>query len=78
MLNAELWTQGFIIMIVAMGIVFGFLTVLVFAMQIMTKCIMFINKIWPEKVEETKQKTKTTTNDESEIALAIAVARAKG
>ena len=76
MLNAELWTQGFTIMFVAMGIVFSFLVILVFAMNIMTKCIMFINKIWPEKVAEPKQKAKS--NDESEIALAIAIARAQG
>ena len=76
MLNAELWTQGFTIMIVAMGIVFSFLVILVIAMNIMTKCIMFINKIWPEKVDEPKQKVKS--NDESEIALAIAIARAQG
>ncbi len=73
MLNAEIWTQGFTIMIVAMGIVFSFLVVLVIAMQIMTKCIGFINKIWPEKTEEPKAKVKTA--DESEIALAIAIAR---
>ena len=45
MLNAEIWSQGFTIMIVAMGIVFSFLAILVLAMNIMTKCIMFINKI---------------------------------
>ncbi len=73
MLNAELWAQGGTIMVVAMGIVFGFLVVLVLSMLIMTKCIGFINKIWPEAVEETKVKAKT--NDESEIALAIAIAR---
>ena len=76
MLNAELWTQGGTIMIVAMGIVFSFLVVLVIAMNVMTKCIMFINKIWPEKTEEPKQKS--GSNDDSEIALAIAVARAQG
>ncbi len=73
MLNAELWAQGGTIMVVAMGIVFGFLVLLVISMNIMTKCIMFINKIWPEKLDEPKQKS--VSGDESEIALAIAIAR---
>jgi len=76
MLNAELWTQGGITMVVGMGIVFSFLIILVFAMFIMTKCVLFINKICPEVVEEPK-KVKKATSDDSEIAAAIAVAYSK-
>ena len=76
MLNAEIWAQGGITMLVGMGIVFAFLTILVFAMLVMTKCVLFINKICPEVVEEPK-KTKKTTADESEFAAAIAVAYSK-
>ncbi len=74
MLNAELWAQGGITMIIGMGIVFSFLTILVFAMLIMTKCISFINKFCPEATVEPK---KTVTSDDSEIAAAIAVAYSK-
>ena len=76
MLNAELWLQGGTTMLVGMGIVFSFLVVLVFAMSIMTKCVMFINKLCPEIIEEPK-KIKKTASDDSEIAAAIAVAYSK-
>ena len=76
MLNAELWAQGGITMVVGMGIVFSFLVILVFAMSIMTKCVLWINKICPEVVDEPK-KVKKTTSDDSEIAAAIAVAYSK-
>ncbi len=73
MLNPELWTEGSITMLVGMGIVFSFLTILVFAMLIMAKCVSFINKLCPLAVEEVKTKAKNTSDD-SEIALAIAIA----
>ena len=76
MLNAELWLQGGTTMLVGMGIVFSFLVILVFAMLIMTRCVMFINKICPEVVEEPKKIKKAAAND-SEIAAAIAVAYSK-
>lgn len=76
MLNAELWAQGGITMVVGMGIVFSFLTILVFAMLIMTKCVNFINKICPEAVNEPKKAGKTASDD-SEIAAAIAIAYSK-
>jgi len=77
MLNAELWAQGGVTMIVGMGIVFSFLVILVFAMLIMTKCVLFINKICPEAVEEPKKVKKAAASDDSETALAIAVAYSK-
>jgi len=76
MLDANLWAQGGITMVVGMGIVFLFLVILVFAMLIMTKCVMFINKICPEAVAEPKKAKKATTDD-SEIAAAVAVAYSK-
>jgi len=76
MLDANLWAQGGITMVVGMGIVFSFLVILVFAMIIMTKCVLFINKICPEAIEEPK-KIKKTASDDSELAAAIAVAYSK-
>ena len=76
MLDANLWAQGGVTMLVGMGIVFSFLVILVFAMLIMTKCVLFINKICPEAVVEPKAK-KVTTSDDSELAAAIAVAYSK-
>lgn len=77
MLNAELWIQGGTTMLVGMGIVFAFLVILVFAMFVMTKCVLFINKICPEAVVEAKTK-KPATSDDSEIAAAIAIAYNNG
>ena len=77
MLDANLWAQGGITMVVGMGIVFSFLVILVFAMIIMTKCVLFINKICPEAIVETKTTKKVTSSDDSELAAAIAVAYSK-
>ncbi len=74
MLNPELWTEGLITMVVGMGIVFSFLVILVFAIQIMAKCVEYINKICPLPVEEPKVKKTKKTQDDSEVALAIACA----
>ena len=76
MLDANLWAQGGVTMAVGMGIVFSFLVILVFAMSIMTKCVLFINKICPEAVAEPKTK-KPAASDDSELAAAIAVAYSK-
>ena len=77
MLNAELWIQGGMTMIIGMGIVFSFLVILVFAMLIMTKCVSFINKICPEAVVEPKGAKKAAVSDDSELAAAIAIAYSK-
>ena len=77
MLNVELWTTGLTTMIVGMGIVFSFLVILVFAINIMVKCVEVVNKLCPLPVEEVKTTKKITKSDDSEIAIAIAVALAQ-
>ena len=71
--DITLWTTGLTTMAVGMGIVFLFLIILVFAINIMTKCVGFLNKIFPE-VQEMPKKAQTKTNDDAQIALAIALA----
>ena len=68
-------SEGAVVMVVGMGIVFSFLTVLVFAIMIMARCVAYIEKIWPSPVEEVKT-TKNTkkSSDDTEIAIAIAAA----
>ena len=72
-------TEGAVVMAVGMGIVFSFLVILVFAIMIMAHVVAYINKIWPEPVEEVKtaKKVKKSTDD-TEIAIAIALANAQG
>ena len=77
MLEASLWATGLTTMVVGMGIVFSFLVILVFAINIMVKCVEVINKLCPLPVEETKTNKKTVKSDDTEIAIAIAVAMAQ-
>ena len=73
MLNPELWSTGLTAMSVGMGIVFSFLIILVFAINIMTAVVGWLNKICPVAVAEVKA-TKKAVTDNSAIAVAIAAA----
>ena len=66
--------EGLIITIVGMSTVLMFLTILVFAMKLMAKAVVLINKFMPEEVEAPVVVRKETNTDE-EIAVAIAVAK---
>lgn len=67
------YENGFVTMIMGMGVVFSFLTVLVFAMQIMSKVIEYLNKVFPE-VKPAVNTVKQKSTDDIQIALAIAAA----
>ncbi len=71
-------TEGGIVMVVGMGIVFLFLTILVFAIMIMARIVAFINKICPPPVEEKQVKKVTKKADDTEIAIAVAIAASQG
>ena len=76
MLHAK---EGLVLMCIGMGVVFAFLCILVFAMQIMSCVVKFINKFFPEAVEVVEKKgTKKNVSEDEAIAVAIAVARAQG
>ena len=77
-MNAELFNQGCTIMFLGMGIVFLFLVIMIFAMQIMTKILGFINKFMPEVIVEKQSKKQLKKINDSEIALAIALAAKHG
>lgn len=77
----EALKEGFIIMVIGMGTVFMFLTIMVYAMNICTKLIGYINKYFPEEgVNEGAncKNSKKKSNNDAEIALAIAAAIHKG
>ncbi|MBQ8476584.1 OadG family protein [bacterium] len=76
-MNIELFFTGLKLMVIGMGIVFTFLVVMIFAMQITTRVIIFINKFFPEEVPEVKPK-KSIKKDDAEIAIAIALAMREG
>lgn len=77
MLDASTWATGLTTMVVGMGIVFSFLVILVFAINIMVKCVEVVNKLCPLPVEEPKTAKKVTKSDDTDIAIAIAVAMAQ-
>ena len=74
MLEASVWATGLTTMVVGMGIVFSFLVILVFAINIMVKCVEVVNKLCPLPIEEPKTAKKVAKSDDSEVAIAIAVA----
>ena len=75
-MDLELLKEGSLIMIIGMGTVFFFLVIMIFAMEISSKVLKFINKFMPEEVEEVKSKhtKKQAQDNDAEIALAIACA----
>ena len=76
--DANLWMEGFQMMLIGMGFVLAFLCVLIISMMIMSKVVGFLNKIFPEAVEEVKKAAKKiATDDDSAIAVAIAAVMAK-
>ena len=76
-MNMELLEEGLIAMCIGMGVVFTFLTVLIIAMHIMSKVVIRLNSIFPEKIETPAKSKKSAGNEEEQIAVAIAAVMAK-
>lgn len=77
-MNENLWLLGFQMMLIGMGFVLCFLCVLIAAMMVMSKVVGYLNKIFPEAVEEVKKAAKKiATDDDSVIAAVIAAVVAK-
>ncbi len=76
--DLTLLKEGLITMSLGMGVVFTFLVVLIFAMDIMSKFVGYLNEIFPEVVATPAKSKKTSTAVEDEqIAVAIAAAVAR-
>jgi len=70
--------NGLTLMLIGMGTVLAFLAILIFAMGIMSKVVGWLNKIFPEAVEEVKSAAKkVASNVDEAIAVAIAAIMAK-
>ncbi len=68
----QILSEGFALMIIGMGTVLIFLCIMIFVMNIMSKIVEKINKIFPEPVAVTVgNKKNTKASDDSEIAVAI-------
>ena len=77
-MSVENWILGFTLMGIGMGTVLAFLCVLIGSMRIMSTIVLYLNKIFPEKVE-TVQKVvkKVVSNDDEAIAVALAAIMAR-
>ena len=73
-MDMTLLKEGVIIIIIGMGTVFFFLTIMIGAMNINEIVLKFIGKFFPEEVPEVKTAKKTESSKDDEIALAIACA----
>ena len=74
-MNQELFKDGCLIMLIGMGSVLIFIQLMVWFMQINTKIIEFINKKFPEPIEDDQYNIKKDKLQDGEaIALAIACA----
>ena len=65
--------QGLVLMIAGMGIVYVFLTVLIFVTKVSMKGIAGFDSIIPQEAPKKKPVAKAANDDEN-VALAIAVA----
>lgn len=75
---SENFMIGLTLMAIGMGTVLTFLCILIASMRIMSKIVLYLNKVFPEKIEVTNTTRKTATNsDEESIAVALAVIMAK-
>lgn len=68
---------GLQMMGIGMGFVLCFLCLLIVSMMIMSKVVGYLNKIFPEAVEEVKKIAKKVADDDSVIAAVIAAVLAK-
>lgn len=70
--------NGLVLLGMGMGFVLCFLVILIFVMGIMTKVVAYLNKIFPEAVEEVKTTAKkVSANVDEAIAIAIAAVKAR-
>ena len=70
--------EGLTLLAMGMGFVLTFLCIMIVSMTIMSKIVCYLNKIFPEVIEEAgKKSVAKTIGDDAAIALALAAAYAK-
>ena len=73
-MDMTLLKEGVIVMVIGMGTVFFFLSIMIAAMNLNEHVLKFIGKYFPEEVPEIKTTKKKVDAKDEEIALAIACA----
>ena len=70
--------NGLALLAIGMGFVLSFLFLLIIGMSLMSKIVQYLNKIFPEAVEEVSSAAKkVSSNVDEAIAVAIAAIMAK-
>lgn len=70
--------NGLILLVMGMGFVLTFLVILICSMGIMSKFVGYLNKVFPEAVEEVKTTVKKASSGVGDaIAVALAAIMAK-
>lgn len=70
--------NGLVLLGTGMGTVLLFLVIMIFVMGVMSQVVLYLNKLFPEAVEEVKSAAKkTASNVDEAIAVAIAAIMAK-
>ena len=70
--------NGLALLAIGMGFVLSFLCLLIIGMMIMSKVVQYLNKVFPEAVEEIKTTAqKVSSNVDEAVAVAIAAIMAK-
>lgn len=70
--------NGLILLVMGMGFVLTFLVILICSMGIMSKFVGYLNKVFPEAIEEVKTTVKKASSGvEDAIAVALAAIMAK-
>lgn len=76
-MSMELLSDGAIVSVMGMSMVFAFLVILVCSMHVMAVVMRYLNTKFPEAIPETAApKRQNCTNDDSAVALAIAAVMA--
>lgn len=75
-MDMTLIKDGLILLVIGMGFVMIFLTVMIVVMNVSTKIVVYLNKIFPEESEEVKTVRKKLP-PKSDEAIAVAIAAAK-
>ena len=77
-MSLGMFENGLVVMLTGMGFVLVFLTIMIFVMFAMSAVVKYLNKLFPEAVEEVKTTVKkATANVDEAIAVAIAAIMAK-
>ncbi len=77
-MSGENWILGLTLMAIGMGFVLLFLCLLIVSMRIMSAIVLYLNKIFPEKIETVQKAVKKIVSDDDEaIAVALAAVMAR-